>query len=295
MLTTPTLSSGGHAAGIFADLREIVEDVWRSRSLLFQLTLRDLRVRYKQALMGFAWAILTPLLVVAAGVIVRIALLNMAGSSFELGSATGVIVKGLAWSFVSGAVGFAASVLTLNGGLIGKVYFPRETLPLSVLLACAFDTLIAVAAVALVLPFTGWRPTAAILWAPALAGVLFLLTLAMALLVSCANLFFRDVKYLVQLFVSFGIFFTPVFYEPHLLGARWIPLQMTNPLAPLLEGLRLAVADGHNLLVPIAHGLDGSILWSPYYLYYSVALTAVALVASALIFHRVQYRFAEYI
>jgi ABC-type polysaccharide/polyol phosphate export systems, permease component len=294
MLTTST-TADDTSQGIAHDLREIVHDVWASRNLLLQLTLRDIRVRYKQAYMGFAWAVLTPLLVVSAGIVVRVALLNVAGAPLDRSSLVGVVVKGLAWSFVSAAIGFSANVLTLNAGLIGKIYFPRETLPLSVMLASTFDTLIAVVAIGIILPFLGWRPTVEVLWVPLVAVTLFALTFAISLLASCGNLFFRDVKYLVQLLTSFGIFFTPIFYEPHALGARTIPLQMVNPLAPLVEGLRLAIANRHNLLVPIRDAADGAVIWSPAYLIYSVVFTALALVVSAVIFHRSQYRFAEYI
>jgi lipopolysaccharide transport system permease protein len=294
MLTTSSLTDDG-PPGLIHDLSEIVRDIWRSRSLVFQLTLRDIRVRYKQALMGFAWAILTPLLVVAAGVVVRIALLNMANQRFEVSAATGIIVKGMAWAFISGAVGFSTTALTSNGALISKVYFPRETLPLSIILASTFDSLVGTAAVSLLLPITGWRPTWTLLWVPVLAGVLFTLTLAAALLLSCANLFFRDVKYIVQLLISFGIFFTPVFYEPSILGGQWIGLQMLNPVAPILEGLRLSVANGHNLLVTITQSTDGALIWSPYYLFYSAAWAVGGLLVSAVIFRRAQFRFAEYV
>jgi ABC-type polysaccharide/polyol phosphate export permease len=125
--------------------------------------------------------------------------------------------------------------------------------------------------------------------------VLFTLTLGVGLLVSCANLFFRDVRYLVQLMISFGIFFTPVFYEPVSLGARFVPLQMLNPLTPILEGLRLAVAEGHGLMEPIVDPASGVLLWTPYYLAYSVGVALVGLVVATLIFHRAQYRFAEYL
>jgi ABC-type polysaccharide/polyol phosphate export permease len=245
--------------------------------------------------MGFAWAILTPLLVVSAGVLVRVALQRSAGTPIELADIAGIAVKGLGWSFFAGATGFAVNVLTLNAGLIGKIYFPREALPLSAVLASTFDALIAGTVIAIALPILGWRPDWALLWAPLLMAILFALTLAFCLLVSCANLFFRDVKYLVQLMISFGIFFTPVFYEPVILGARFAPLQMLNPLAPLLEGLRLAIAAGHNLLDPIADPATGILVWSPLYLAYSAAFALIGLMASTLIFHRSQYRFAEYL
>lgn len=277
------------------DLREIARDVTHARSLIFQLTLRDIRVRYKQALMGLAWAVLSPLLVVGAGVVVRVAMLHMAHERFDVSAMTGIVVKGLAWAFVAGAVGFSTTALTGNAPLISKVYFPRETLPLSVILASTFDSLIGSAALCVILPIAGWRPTLAALWVPALALTLFVLTLAMGLLVSCANVFFRDVKYIVQLLIPFGIFVTPVFYEPAVLGGRWIALQMLNPIAPIVEGLRLSVVEGHNLLVPIVQAADGAVVWTPHYLYYSVAWAFGGLLVSAVVFHRAHFRFAEYV
>jgi ABC-type polysaccharide/polyol phosphate export permease len=293
-MTTPTLVDAP-STGVLHDLREVVHDINSSRGLIYQLTLRDIRVRYKQALMGFAWAILSPLLIVAAGIVVRVAMLHMAGQPFEIHSATGIVVKGLAWGFFASAIGFATTSLTGNGPLITKVYFARETLPLSVILASTFDSLIGTAAMSLLLPFFGWTPTWAMLWAPVLAVVLFTFTLAAGLFISCANLFFRDVRYITQLLVTFGIFFTPVYYEPAVLGSRWIAPQMLNPLAPIMEGLRLSVVDGHNLFTTIRQASDGAIVWSPLFLGYSMLWAFGGLILAALFFHRAQFRFAEYV
>lgn len=292
-MTTPTLVDAP-GIGALQELREIASDIRQARGLIYQLTLRDIRVRYKQALMGFAWAILSPLLIVAAGVIVRVALLHMAGKPFEMESAIAIVVKGLAWGFFSSAIGFATTALTGNGALITKVYFARETLPLSVILASTFDSLIGTAAMLVLLPFLGWHPTWALVWVPLVALTLFMFTLAAGLLISCANLFFRDVKHITQLLITFGIFFSPVYYEPSVLGPRWILPQMLNPLAPILEALRLSAVDGHNLLYAITRP-DGAVIWSPAYLAYSMAWAFGGLIVSALIFHRAQYRFAEYV
>ncbi len=293
-MTTPTLVDAP-PAGVLNDLREVVSDLSHARGLIYQLTLRDIRVRYKQAAMGFAWAILSPLLIVCAGIIVRVALLHMAGKSFELSSAAAIVVKGLAWGFFSAAIGFATTSLSGNAALITKVYFARETLPLSVILASTFDSLIGTSAMLLLLPFLGWTPTWAVLWVPLLAVTLFVFTLGVGLFVSCANLFFRDVRYITQLLVTFGILFSPVYYEPSVLGSRWIVPQMLNPIAPILEGLRLSMVDGHNLLQPITRIADGAVIWSPWYLGYSMAWAFGGLIISALIFHRSQFRFAEYV
>ncbi len=292
-MTTPTMVDAP-ASGALHDLREIVSDLSHARGLIYQLTLRDIRVRYKQALMGFAWAILSPLLIVAAGVVVRVALLHMAGKPFEMISAIAIVVKGLAWGFFASAIGFATTSLTGNAPLITKVYFPRETLPLSVILASTFDSLIGTTAMIVLLPFLGWQPSWALVWVPLLVVMLFTFTLGAGLLISCANLFFRDVKYITQLLITFGIFFSPVYYEPSVIGARWIVPQMLNPLAPMLEGLRLSVVDGHNLLTTITRA-DGAVIWSPAYLGYSMLWAFGGLLVSALIFHRSQFRFAEYV
>jgi ABC-type polysaccharide/polyol phosphate export permease len=289
-----TAVAADHRASILEDLREIVRDLGASRSLIAQLTLRDIKVRYKQALMGFAWAVLAPVLIIAAGIVVRVAMARMAGRPLEIDELTGVVVKGLGWGFVTGAIGFATTALTGNAHLITKVYFPRETLPLSIVLASTFDSLVGATALGLILPIAGWRPTWAVLWVPLIAIILFTLTMGIALIVSCANLFFRDVKYIVQVLITFGVFFTPVFYEPAVFGARWIPLQMINPVTPLLEALRLSVVQGHNLLQPLVQA-GGAVIWTPLYLYWSAGCAALALVGGALVFHRAHFRFAEYV
>ena len=117
--------------------------------------------------------------------------------------------------------------------------------------------------------------------------------MACSLFLSCANLFYRDVKYIVQVLLTFGIFFTPVFFEPAMVGPDLARLSMLNPLAPLLEGLRLAIVEGHNLLVPVTSPA-GALLWSPTYLAYAATWAIAGLVVSAVIFHRSEFVFAEY-
>jgi lipopolysaccharide transport system permease protein len=114
-----------------AELAEIGRDFWHYRELLYQLTRRDIRIRYKQAAMGFGWAIFMPIFVVAAGVLVRFAMANLSGTRLELDGIAGLVIKSLPWSFFVGSMGFAASSLVGNSNLVSKVYFPREILPAS--------------------------------------------------------------------------------------------------------------------------------------------------------------------
>jgi ABC-type polysaccharide/polyol phosphate export permease len=277
---------------ILVDFAEIVHDLKRFRYLLYQLTLRDIRIRYKQAAMGFCWAVFMPALVVFAGMLVRFALAHVEHRAVAGGEAAALAVKAVPWAFFVGTLQFATTSLTGNTSLVTKVYFPREVLPLAATLGQGFDALIATASLVLVLPFLGVVPSGALLWVPVLSLLLLLLTAAAALCLSCANLFFRDVKYIVQVLLTFGIFFTPVFFEPALFGRLGGRIVMLNPIAPILEGFRLSVVEGHDLLQSIP-GADGWI-WHPGYLLYSAGWAVAGLLVSALFFHRMEILFAEY-
>ena len=180
---------------IVADLREIVfEEFWPYRGLAYELTRRDIRVRYKQTVMGFAWAVLMPLLIVLSGSLVRFAMAYVGGGHLTMAELAGISVKAIPWAFFVGSLGFATTSLVGNANLMTKIYFPREMLPLSATLAQAFDSAIAVTALLIVGPLLGVHYGLAIFWAPGLAALILLFTAGTAMLTGCANLFFRDVK-----------------------------------------------------------------------------------------------------
>ena len=207
--------------------------------------------------------------------VVRYDMAYLSGTELEARAMMGVALKAIPWAFFVGAIGFANTSLITNINLVTKIYFPREVLPVSATLAQAFDSLVGAAALSLVLPFLGVPFSANLLWVPVLALLLFLFTAGAALFLSCANLFFRDVKYIVQVLLTFGIFFTPVFFEPAMVGAMGAKILMLNPLSPILEGIRLSVGEGHNLLqalVQSANAVEQIVVWSPWYLAYSAAM-----------------------
>lgn len=282
---------------VFGDLKESVADILAHRELLVQLTFRDIKLRFKQAVMGFAWAVFMPILVVLAGLVVRLTMAHVAGRPLSIDGMAGVAVKALPWSFFVGAVGFASGSLIANQALVSKVYFPREVLPLSAVLAQGFDSLVGTVALVIALPFLGAALSPALLWVLPLALLMLVLTTALCLFLACSNLFFRDVKYIVQVLLTFGIFFTPVLFDAPMLGDRLAPLVMLNPLAPILEGLRLAVVEGHNLLVPLRTIEGGRLveLWSPWYLAWSAGVAVIGLVLATTMFRRLQYLFAEWV
>lgn len=282
---------------IFATLVDTWRDLANYRHLLYQLTLRDIRIRYKQAVMGFAWAILLPILIVLSGIVVRYAMSYLSGTELATDVIAGLAIKAIPWAFFVGAIQFSSGVLIANSNLVTKIYFPREVLPLAAVFAQVFDSAIGGIAVFVVLPLLGVAYGWAALWAIPLLLALLLFTAGTSLLLSSANLFFRDVKYIVRVVLTFGIFFTPVFFEPEMFGATGAQLMMLNPMAPMLEGLRLAVIEGHDLSQTlVVSGATGDVLaWSPIYLLYVFALAVLGSAAAAVIFHRLEFLFAEYI
>ena len=280
-----------------ATLYEIGQDLWEYHHLLYQLALRDIRVRYKQAVMGFGWAVFLPIVIVLSGIVVRFAMSYLSGDTLDREVIAGLAIKSIPWAFFVGAIQFASSVLIGNISLVTKIYFPREVLPVASVAAQAFDSSIGGVAVLLLLPFLSVSYGVEALWAVPLLVVLLVFTLGTALLLSCANLFFRDVKYIVRVLLTFGIFFTPVFFEPEMFGEIGARVMMLNPLAPILEGLRLSVIEGHNLLQPLVESAGGSaiVVWSPWYLLYVVVVAFAGTAAAALLFHRLEFLFAEYV
>ncbi|RIL01396.1 MAG: hypothetical protein DCC71_17815 [Proteobacteria bacterium] len=284
--------------GAFAELAELARDVFAHRELLAQITLRDVRIRYTQAVMGFGWAVLMPAMIVGAGLMIRWAMAHVSGERLDGSVAFGLALKALPWAFFVGAIGFAVNSLTGNFELVTKVAFPRIVLPIAAVLTQAIDTAVGGAALLVAGPLLGAGVGASWLWVPPLALLALALTSAAAIFLACANLFFRDVKYLVQIFLTFGIFFTPVFFEPAMLGATGAELLMLNPLSPILEGLRLAVAENHDLarsLVSADAQGRAVLAWSPWYLAYAGAVAALGLFASALVFRRLERLFAEHL
>lgn len=281
--------------GALRDLAEIVGDFRRSRDLLTQLTLRDIRIRYKQAAFGFAWALVIPFTIVLAGLAVRVAISYASGHALETAQLARMAVKSIPWAFFVGCIGLGTPSLVSNITLVTKIYFPREVLPVAACLAQTFDSLVGLVAVALILPLLHVHASLQLLWAPLLLALLWMLAAGSVLFLSCANLFFRDVKYMVQVFLSFGIFFTPVLVDAPMFGPRFAPIIMLNPIAPILEGLRLAVVDQHNLLTPVVSMPGAWVSWHPWYLAYSAAWAVTGLVLAALFFHRSERRFALYV
>jgi ABC-type polysaccharide/polyol phosphate export permease len=232
--------------------------------------------------------VLTPLTIVLSGTLVRVAVALASGRSFDSPALAGLATKSLCWAFFAGAIGLGAASVTASLALVTKIYFPREVLPLAAVATQAVDAAVGALVLVVALPLLGVRPSPALAWLPVLALLLGCLTVGLVLLLSCANVFFRDARHLVQLLLNVGVFLTPVFFDAAMFGPRGARLLMLNPLAPLLEGMRLVVVQRHDLLQAAAG-------WSPWYLAYAAVWAVGALVVGAVVFHRAERLFAEYV
>lgn len=261
-------------------LRFYLTELRRFKELFLVLAYRDIRVRYKQSVMGLFWAILMPSLIVLAGVVVRFGYAYAAHSPLKTADLMSVAVRSLPWAFTVSAIRFATNSLGSNEDLVTKIYFPKEIIPIAAVIACAFDVGIASLVLAVILGIVGVPLTLNLLWVPVLLLLLLVLIMGAALIVSAAGLFLRDVKFLVEIVLTFGIFFTPVFFKTAMFG-RFAPYFMLNPLAPIIEGLDAVVIAGH----------------APDYswLAYSGGVAVLALGGGYLFFKRLEPMFAEYI
>ncbi len=235
----------------------IVHELWDARDLVVQFVRRDITIRYTQAVMGFAWALFMPLLIVGAGLIFRLVMSAASGHRAETSDVAGLLVRSMPWSFFSAALSTATQSVLAYANLIGKVKFPREALPVSSVAAQGADLVIGAAFVVIALPFLGVSGSFTWLWALVMLVLLIAFTIGCSLLLSCANLFYRDVKYIVQVVLQFGVFATPVFFAPELLPRRARAIMLALPLTPFIEGID-AVDRAWAQLVAHARVTDGA-------------------------------------
>ncbi len=221
-------------------MNEMIKELYGYRQLLYAFVTRNIKIKYKQTVMGFLWALFMPIVIVLSGIIVKKAMSILSGQPMEFSSIISVSVKALPWAFFVSALKFAVPSLVTNMGLVAKVYFPRAIFPLSYVLGAFFDFLIALAAFSVIFLFSGIGLSVQFLWYPVLLFILFLLTSGLAIILSCGNLFYRDVKYVIDVLLTFGIFFTPVFYDADMFG-KWKTVLMINPVGAILENINRVV------------------------------------------------------
>ncbi|GJF32003.1 transport permease protein [Kitasatospora sp. NE20-6] len=222
---------------------QTARDLWAARELVRALAERDLRARYKQAVLGFAWAVLTPLALCAIFTLVfhRAVKIDTQGVSYPLFAYVGLIV----WQFFSNTMNQGALSLANNLSLLNKVYCPREVFPLATMLVAAVDMLIGTAVLGVLFLVTWTAPAATFLWVLPLLAVQFAFTYGVALILSVAVVYLRDVRHLLPIITQMGVFATPVAYPLAKIPVRLQEIYCgVNPLGAVIEGYRRALLYG---------------------------------------------------
>lgn len=226
-----TVIKPGHGWSGF-DLSEL----WAYRELLWVLTQRDIKVRYKQTVLGILWAVIQP---VMAMVVFTIFFGNLAKIPSD-GHAYPVFVYAalLPWMFFANAVSSASSSVIGSSNLVSKVYFPRLIIPLSSVGAGVIDFMLSAVVLLLLMLYYGAGWTLHLLFAPVLLLAVIFIALGVGTLLAALHVAYRDFRYVIPYLIQLWMFATPVVYPASLVPEQWKWLLYLNPMAGLIEGFR---------------------------------------------------------
>lgn len=219
-------------------------EFWAFRELFLALTLKEIKIRYKQTLLGAAWAVLQPVALTVIFTVVFSLFLKVDSGSVPYPVFAYSAL--LPWTFFSTALSFGALSIVNNGNLVTKVYFPREMLPLSAVGAAFFDFLMAAVVFALMMIFYKISISATILFAPLIIVSILLLTTGVSLILATLNVLFRDIRFIIPLLLQIWLYLTPIIYSSEAIPQKFKFLYWLNPLAPLIETFRQITVHGQN-------------------------------------------------
>jgi lipopolysaccharide transport system permease protein len=213
--------------------------LWRSRELLYFLIWRDVKVRYKQTLLGAAWAILQPLLTMVVFSIFfgKLARMPSDGVPYPLFAYVALVP----WTFFANGLTLSSNSLVANQTLLRKVYFPRLVIPVSAVAAGLIDFGIAFVVLLGLAARYGVPLTVNMLWLPALVLLALVTALGVGLWFAALNVLYRDIQYVVPFLVQVWLYATPIVYPSSLVPERWRTLYAINPMVGVVEGFRWAL------------------------------------------------------
>jgi homopolymeric O-antigen transport system permease protein len=215
------------------------KDLWAYRELLFFLTWRDVKVRYKQTALGAAWAILQPLFMMVIFTIFfgRLAGVGSAGVPYPLFALAGLVP----WTFFSNAITQSGNSLVGSANLITKVYFPRLIVPAAAMLAGLVDFALAFLLFVVMMVYYGVAPTIQVLFLPVLIVMTALFALGVGTWMAALNVKYRDVRFALPFLIQLWLFVSSVILPSSSLAPRWRWLLMLNPMSGIIEGYRSAL------------------------------------------------------
>jgi lipopolysaccharide transport system permease protein len=254
-----------------------LHELWEYRELLYFLTWRDIKVRYKQTALGASWAILQPFLTMVVFSIFfgRLAKMPTDGMPYPIFSFAALVP----WTFFAQGLGRAANSLVGSSNLIKKIYFPRLVVPIAGVLAGLVDLGLALLVLLGMMLYYGIIPTLHVLWLPLFLLLALMTALGAGLWLAALNVQYRDVGYVLPFLTQLWLFATPIAYPSSLLQEPWRTLYGLNPMVGVVEGVRWA--------------LVGTALHAGALILVSALISVVLLTSGALYFRRMERTFAD--
>ena len=254
-----------------------VRELWEHRELLYFLTWRDIKVRYKQTALGVAWAVLQPLATMAVFSLFfgRLARMPSEGVPYPLFAFTALVP----WTFFANGLTQAANSVVLNQNLVTKIYFPRLAIPIATVLAGAVDFAVAFLLLVVLMLYYGVPVSPRMLWIVPYSLLALATALGVGFWLAALNVQYRDVRYTVPFLVQLWLFATPIAYPSTLLGEPWRTVYGINPMVGVVEGFRwalLGTGSGPGAMVGV-----------------SAVVALLLMVSGAVYFRRMEQTFAD--
>lgn len=252
-------------------------ELWRYRELFYFFVWRDLKVRYKQTVLGALWAIIQPFftMVIFSLFFGRLAQVPSEGVPYPIFSFAALVP----WTFFANSLTQASNSLVINANMIKKIYFPRLTIPISIVLSGLVDFALAFIVLLLMMAYYDIWPTRNALWLPLLLALALVTSLGVSLWLAAMNVQFRDVRYAVPFLVQAWLFLTPIAYPSSLVPEQWRTLYALNPMVGVVEGFRWALLDTNTAPGPMV--------------FVSAIVSLLLLVSGLFYFRRLEKTFAD--
>lgn len=254
-----------------------LNELWVYRELLYFLTWRDIKVRYKQTALGAAWAIIQPLftMLVFSVFFGRLAKIPSDGIPYPIFSFAALVP----WTFFANGLSQASNSLVGNSNLLTKVYFPRLVIPISTVISGFIDFALSFAVLLLMMVYYGKLPTLNIIWLPFFLLLALITALGVGLWMSALNVEYRDVRYVVPFITQFWMLATPIAYPSTMLSEPWRTVYGLNPMVGVIEGFRWAL---------LGSGTGPGAMTAV-----STVVSILALITGAFYFKRMERNFAD--
>jgi len=254
-----------------------LRELWAYRELLYFLVWRDIKVRYKQTILGAAWAIIQPFftMVIFSIFFGLLAKIPSDGIPYPIFTYAALVP----WTFFANGLRHSSTSLVGNASLISKVYFPRLVIPISTVLSGIVDFLLSFVVLLLMMWYYGTAPTAATAWLPLLLLLALVTALGVGLWLTAMNVQFRDISYVVPFLIQAWMFATPIAYPGSLLSEPWRTIYGINPMVGVVEGFRWALLGTDTAPGPV--------------IFVSVFVAVVLFVSGLYYFRRMERSFAD--